>query len=127
MERLLLIALGGALGTLARHGVTVWFSQMFGAAFPYATLAINFVGSFLLGVVMQVSLTSDFLSPTLRLALGTGVLGGFTTYSTFSYETFTFLEQGAWLAGLANAILTLVGCLLATLLGVLAVRRLVAG
>jgi CrcB protein len=127
MDRLLFIGLGGALGTLARHGVSVWCAQMFGTAFPYGTLAINFIGSFLLGVVMKLSLTTDFLSPTVRLALGTGVLGGFTTYSTFSYETFTFLRDGAWLTGIANALLTLLGCLLATLLGVLAVRRLLGG
>lgn len=127
MERLLLIGLGGALGTLARHGVTLWCAQLFGTAFPYGTLAINFIGSFLLGVVMQLSLSSDVLSPTLRLALGTGVLGGFTTYSTFSYDTFKLLQGGAWLAGIANAALTLMGCLLATLLGVLVVQRWVAG
>lgn len=90
-------------------------------------MAINLIGSFVLAVIMQVSLATDLLSPTARLALGTGVMGGFTTYSTFSYDTFKLLDDGAWLAAMANILLTVFGCLLATLLGVLAAKRFITG
>lgn len=124
MDRWLWIALGGALGTVGRYGLTTWSQQRFGLAFPYGTLCVNLVGSFLLAVVMQVGATTEMLSPTAKLALGVGLMGGFTTYSTFSYDTFRLLDEGAWLAGVLNATATFVGCLLATMLGVVLTRRL---
>lgn len=127
MNRLLLIGLGGALGTLARYGLTIWSQEKLGTTFPYGTLAINLIGSFLLAAIVQVSLTTDLLSPTVKLALGTGVMGGFTTYSTFSYDTFKFFHEGAWLEGVVNALVTVVGCLLATLLGFVAAQRYITG
>ncbi len=127
MDRLLLIALGGAAGTLARYGLTVWAQQRLGEGFPYGTLAVNLVGSFLLAVIMQISLSSDLISPTMRLALGTGVMGGFTTYSTFSYDSFRLVQDDAWPAAITNVLGTVVGCLLATMLGVLAAKRFVTG
>jgi CrcB protein len=124
MWRLFLIGLGGALGTLARYGVSIGCQQRFGAAFPYGTLTVNVVGSFFLGAIMHVGLTTDLLSPTMRLALGTGVMGGFTTYSTFNYETLKLFQEGAWLTGIANVLVTLLGGLTAGLLGSLAARKL---
>lgn len=125
MGRLLLIGLGGAVGTLARYGLAVACEQRFGAAFPYGTLAVNVIGSFLLGLVMQVGLTSDVLSPTMRLALGTGLIGGFTTYSTFNYETLKLWQDGAWRTAFINLTATVLGGLVAGLCGVLAARWLV--
>jgi CrcB protein len=127
MDRLIWLALGGAAGTVARYGVTLWSQQRLGADFPYGTLAVNLAGSFLLGAVMEVGATTELLSPTARLALGIGVMGGFTTYSSFSYETFRFFQNDAWVAGIVNALATFLGCLLATALGVVVTRRLVAG
>jgi CrcB protein len=96
-----------------------------GAWFPYATLVVNVVGSFLLGAIMHVGLTTNLMSPNLRLVLTTGIMGGFTTYSTFNYETLEYLRGGAvWLAGL-NVAATLVLCLLAGALGLAAARWLV--
>lgn len=125
MARLVLISLGGALGTAARYLLSGWLLRVLGPAFPYGTLAVNVIGSFLLGALMHVGLQTALLSPTARLVLGTGVMGGFTTYSTFNYETLQYLQQGAWgLAGL-NVAATLLVCLAAGALGVAAARLLV--
>jgi CrcB protein len=122
MGRLVLISLGGALGTAARYLLSGWLLRVLGPAFPYGTLAVNVIGSFLLGALMHVGLQTALLSPTARLVLGTGVLGGFTTYSTFNYETLQYLQEGAWgLAGL-NVAATLLVCVAAGALGVAAAR-----
>ncbi|XXX81307.1 fluoride efflux transporter CrcB [Sorangium sp. So ce134] len=126
MDRWFWIGLGGAAGTLARYGLSTWCQQRFGAGFPVGTLAVNVIGSFLLGVIMQVAATTELLSPTLRLGLSTGVMGGFTTYSSFNYETIKLFEDRAWKIGAANVVITLVGCLLAGVLGMAVTRRLVA-
>ncbi|WP_437491671.1 fluoride efflux transporter CrcB [Sorangium sp. So ce1014] len=126
MDRWFWIGLGGAAGTLARYGLSTWCQQRFGAGFPYGTLAVNVIGSFLLGVLMQVAATTELLSPTLRLGLGAGVMGGFTTYSSFNYETLKLFEGRAWMTGVVNVVVTVVGCLLAGVLGMAFARRLVA-
>jgi fluoride exporter len=127
MARFLWICLGGAAGTGARYLLSGWLLRVAGPGFPWGTLAVNVLGSFLLGLLMQVALTTDLLSPTARLALGTGVLGGFTTYSTFNYETLQFFQRDEWLLGFANLGGTVVACLAAGALGVLAGRFLTAG
>ncbi|XYI02004.1 fluoride efflux transporter CrcB [Sorangium sp. So ce1128] len=126
MERWFWIGLGGAAGTLARYGLSTWCQQRFGAGFPYGTLAVNVIGSFLLGVILQVAATTELLSPTLRLALSTGVMGGFTTYSSFNYETIKLFEDGAWWVGALNVLVTVAGCMIAGVLGIVVARRLVA-
>jgi CrcB protein len=118
MMRFLLICLGGAAGTGARYLVAAFAPKLLGASFPYGTLTVNVLGSFLLGAIMHVGLTTSLFSPGLRLVLATGVMGGFTTYSTFNYETMEYLRAGAyWLAGL-NVAATVVLCLLAGAAGV---------
>jgi len=125
MARVLWISLGGAVGTAARYLLSGWLLRALGPAFPYGTLAVNVIGSFLLGAIMHVGLNTTLLSPGARLVLGTGVMGGFTTYSTFNYETLQYLREGAWgLAGL-NVSATLVTCLVAGVLGVVAARLVV--
>jgi CrcB protein len=79
---------------------------------------VNAIGSFLLGLLMQVGIATPILSPTLRLTLTTGVMGGFTTYSTFNYETIRYAQDGSWPVALANVLATFVGCLVAGLAGV---------
>ena len=95
MTRFLLICLGGAVGTGARFALVNAVTAALGTAFPYGTIAVNVIGSFLIGVVMYVSAATELIDPTLRLVLTTGFLGGFTTYSAFNYETIGFLEHGA--------------------------------
>lgn len=125
--RLFLVCLGGAVGTGARYLVSGWALAVLGPAFPYGTLAVNVIGSLLLGIIMQLGLTTDLLSPTLRLTLATGVMGGFTTYSTFNYETLRYLEEGAWPRAALNVGVTLVTCLLAGIAGVAVARRIAGG
>jgi CrcB protein len=122
MTRFFLICLGGAAGTGARYLTALWASSAFGPAFPAGTLIVNVAGSFLLGFLMGMA---PLFSADVRLMLTTGVMGGFTTYSTFNYETTSFFRQGAWLLGTANIAVTLLGCLVAGLAG-LALARLFA-
>jgi fluoride exporter len=124
MGRLLWISLGGALGTAARYLLSVWLLRALGPAFPYGTLAVNVIGSFLLGAIMQAGLDTTLLSPTTRAVLGTGVMGGFTTYSTFNYETLQYLQEGAWAMAGLNVAATLLVCLAAGALGVALARAL---
>ena len=122
--RLLLICLGGAAGTAARHGVNLLAASWLGSDFPFATLAVNALGSFLIGVVQQLALDSAVLSETARLALAVGVLGGFTTYSSFSYETLRLAQTGAWPLAALNVIVTTALCLVACTLGLELTRLL---
>jgi CrcB protein len=127
MTRLLWICLGGAVGTAGRYLLGDWLLRVAGPAFPWGTLAVNVLGSFLLGLVMQLALATDWISPTLRLTLSTGVLGGFTTYSSFNQETLRLLEGGSWLLAGANLAGTVAGCLAAGMLGMALARGLAGG
>jgi CrcB protein len=109
MRGLLLVCAGGAVGSGARYLVAVGAARWLGADFPYGTLAVNLVGSFLIGLVQMLA-AGRALSEETRLLLSTGVLGGLTTYSAFSYETVRLAEAGAWRAGL-NVLVTTAGCL----------------
>ena len=124
--RLLLICLGGAAGTAARYGVNLIAARWLGPEFPFGTFAVNLAGSFLIGLVQHLALTSAAISETARLAVVVGVLGGFTTYSSFSYETVRLAETGAWLAAALNVAGTTALCLVACVLGLEVGRLLVA-
>ena len=124
--RVALVALGGAIGSVARYGVGALAAQIFGAAFPWGTLLVNLSGSFLIAVIMHVALSGTAISLELRIFLTTGIMGGFTTYSSFNYETLALINQRAYgLAGL-NVAATVVGCFVAGVLG-LAAGRVLAG
>lgn len=117
MSRFLLVCLGGALGTGARYLVSGWAPRVFGPVFPYGTLAVNVLGSFLVAVLMYVGTETTAMPATTRIVLTTGVMGGFTTYSTFSYETMKFLQDGAFGLAVLNVAVTVLGCLGACVLG----------
>jgi CrcB protein len=122
-----LVALGGALGSVARYGVGALAAQLLGPAFPWGTLLVNLTGSFLIALVMHLALTGTVISLEMRIFLTTGIMGGFTTYSSFNYETLALLNQRAyWLAGL-NIAGTVLGCLVAGVLGLAAGRAVVGG
>jgi len=123
MTRFLWICLGGAAGSGARYLIAGWVLALLGASFPWGTLAVNVAGSFLIGVIMHVGLATQLLSPTARLALTTGVMGGFTTYSAFNYESLKYFQDGAWFLGLVNIFVMVAACLAAGAVG-LAVARL---
>jgi len=125
MTRILLVGLAGALGTLSRYGIGVWAGRTLGAGFPYGTFIVNVAGCFLIALVSQLALSTTLVSPTLRLTLTTGFMGGLTTYSSFNYETTNLLRERGWAAGLTNVGLTLGACFAAGLLGLVMARRLV--
>jgi fluoride exporter len=95
VERLLAVCLGGALGSGARFLLSEWAAASLGTAFPWGTFFVNALGSFLLAIVVYAGVEAAAISPTMRIALGSGVMGGFTTYSTFSFETMVYLENGS--------------------------------
>jgi CrcB protein len=126
MARLLWICFAGALGTGVRYGIAVWASRTFPGPFPYGTLIVNLVGCFLIAAVMYVSLSTALLSPTLRLTLTTGFLGGLTTYSSFNLET-TRLLQERTMVGVVYFMVTVFGCAATGLLGFALARRCFGG
>jgi CrcB protein len=121
MRTVVAVALAGALGALARWGVGAWFGHRF-PSFPWGTLVINVSGSFVLGVLFAVLVERNAGSATMRVALMTGLLGAYTTFSTFSLETFRLFEDGATGSALANIGLSVCLGLLGVWLGITAGR-----
>ncbi len=103
MPVLLWIALAGALGAVSRHGVALAAERAAGAGFPWGTLIVNAIGSILLGFLLE-SVVRAGWSNEVKLALGTGFLGAFTTFSTFSVETVRLIEAGRYAAAGGNAV-----------------------
>jgi len=124
MEQIAYIAILGALGCLARYYLSGWVYALLGRGFPYGTLAVNVIGAFLIGLVMEFSIRSALISPTLRVALTIGFLGGLTTFSTFSFETFRLLEEGSFVVAFGNVLLSVVACLACTWVGITVARAL---
>lgn len=126
MMRFILICAGGAIGTGARYLVSMGTAALFGTSFPYGTLAVNLIGSFLMGILLHINPTGEFLSPAARLVLTAGVMGGFTTYSSFNAETLQFLQDGDVQRGILNAIAMLSSCLIAGWVGIAMAGRFFA-
>lgn len=124
MQVVLLIAGFGALGCVSRYYVSGWAYDLFGRGFPYGTFVVNILGAFVIGLVMEFGLRSTLLSVSLRTGLTIGFLGGFTTFSTFSYETFRLLEDGNFFVAAANVLASVFVCLVFTWLGMHAARLL---
>ena len=120
--RTLLVAVGGLIGSVARYLVAGWVQNLNGSEFPLGTLAVNVSGSFVLGLVMTLSLERGMISADTRILLGTGFCGGFTTMSTFSYETMALLQYSSPAAAVSNIGLSLATCLAAVWAGSLAGR-----
>lgn len=111
------VCFGGACGSGLRFLVSTWTLARYGSAFPYGTLAVNIVGSLLLACLFQISRSASWLHPTVQLALGTGVMGGLTTYSTFNLEVVRYVQEGQMRMAMLYGVTTLFGCLLAGALG----------
>jgi len=101
------VGLGGFLGSAMRYLVSVYSARLFGTQFPYGTLIVNVGGGFLIGLITGISLSTDLISPDLKLFLVTGIIGGFTTFSTFSNETAGLLAAGSYSLGVLNICLNL--------------------
>ncbi len=127
MRELLFLAGAGAAGAVSRYALSGWTYRVFGERFPYGMLAVNVLGSFLIGLVMQAALSADLLSREARVAATVGFLGAFTTFSTFSYETMKAIEDGEWTKAGANVVLNILLCLGATWLGLLTARQIWGG
>jgi fluoride exporter len=94
MNAILLVASGGAIGSVARYLVGVAMARAFGVAFPYGTLAVNVIGGFLMGLFIELLARRFEGSPELRLFIAIGILGGFTTFSSFSLDVVVLWERG---------------------------------
>lgn len=118
------VMLGAAVGGGARYVLGGWIAERWGASFPWHTLAINLVGAFLLGMLMALSAERSLIAPQLRLFIGVGILGGFTTFSTLSYESIALIEQGMFVQGATNMFGSAVLGLGAVLAGLLVGRAI---
>ena len=121
MERVLIVFGSGGAGCVARYLVALAVGRR---AFPYATLVVNIVGSFLIGFILELALARKDVPANLQLALTTGFMGGFTTYSSFNFETTKLVLDGHPARGLLNVGATLAGGIAAGLLGLWVARRL---
>ncbi|APE02123.1 chromosome condensation protein CrcB [Alteromonas mediterranea] len=107
------IAAGGATGACLRYFVTTSVDSLFGKHMPFGTLTVNVVGSFALALLYGFIERHDLSDSPYRALIGVGLLGAFTTFSTFSVETLTLLENGLWLKAAANVFLNVGACLVA--------------
>lgn len=124
MQTLFFIALGGALGAVLRYAVTNGVHALIGRGFPYGTLTVNVLGSLLMGAMYIIFIERVSNNLGLRVMIITGFLGAFTTFSTFSIETFNLLEEGEALKALLNILISVTLCLLAAWVGVIIGREI---
>jgi fluoride exporter len=115
--RLLLLLAFGGVGTLARYGLDGWIQHRAGPSFPFGILTINIVGCFFLGVIGQFGLNHLSMPPDLRIGLTTGLMGGFTTFSTFGWDSVRMMQSGQWPRALTYIGASVLGGLVAMLLG----------
>ena len=119
LPQILVIMLGGSLGALMRFIISNSMTEKFGNSFPYGTLTVNVLGSFVMGFLAMFLVERIGLDPLLRLGIFVGFLGAFTTFSTFSMETLNLFEQGESLRALMNIFVNVLLSVLAVWLGVL--------
>jgi CrcB protein len=124
MTQMLAIAAGGAIGALLRYWTSVAVHSRLGTTFPYGTLAVNVLGSLLMGFLYVWLIDRFAAGPALRAFLLIGVLGAFTTFSTFSMETLNLMEAGHPGKALVNVLVSVIVCVAAAGFGVLAARQL---
>ncbi|MBM7584114.1 CrcB protein [Bacillus pakistanensis] len=113
----LLVGVGGAIGSLLRYSISLMTINLLTTSFPIATLITNFLGSFILGWLTHSMIKKNNYSPQLMTALGTGLIGSFTTFSTFSVETIQLFEGGQYLLGILYILLSIMGGLLLSFIG----------
>jgi len=118
----LLVALGGAIGSVLRFLTSILAAHWFGAEFPYGTMIANLSGAFVIGLVQQIGGEALIIPDNVRVFLTTGMMGGLTTYSTFSYETVRLMETNAWSQAWINVVVTTAACLGLCFLGMAAGR-----
>ena len=124
MNNILLIAIGGAIGSVSRYGCQKWIYQFYPHPFPFGTFVVNILGSLLIGLFFGLSERGNIMSPEWRLFLTTGFCGGYTTFSTFSFETLALLKEGNYGYALMYIILSVVLGLMAVWLGTIIVKSM---
>ncbi len=124
MQALLAVAAGGMIGSVARYLVGIQATRWFGHGFPYGTLAVNILGSFAMGVLVELMALAWNASLPARLFLTVGVLGGFTTFSSFSLDVVVLFERKAWLACALYLAASVTVSILALFAGLALMRRL---
>lgn len=107
MRNIMYVGIGGFIGASLRYIISISLHKLFGTLLPYGTLMVNALGGILMGYIMGLSMNTNLISPALRLFLTTGILGGFTTFSAFSYETVILFSQGSYLLSMVNIVLNL--------------------
>jgi CrcB protein len=122
----LVVGVGGFIGSVLRFSLSL-VGQRFSVTFPHGTLWANLLGCFVLGAVAAVAARTEVLSPTMRLLLATGLCGGFTTMSTFTYEMFKFAQAAEYLYASGYFLLTIAGCAAMFCLGTFAVNLIAKG
>jgi CrcB protein len=122
--RIVLILIFGALGTIARYGMQGFVQTRSGSTFPSGTLTVNLIGCFLIGGIGQYALLHLSFPPEWRIALTVGFLGGFTTFSSFSWETIRLLQDGQWRSGMVYVFTSLIGGLICVLGGMRIAERI---
>ncbi|OSM04371.1 fluoride efflux transporter CrcB [Magnetofaba australis] len=124
MSQLVWVAVGGAVGAVARYGVSNGVYGWLGRGFPWGTLAVNFFGSFLMGLLFVLMVERTALPLELRSTILVGGLGAFTTFSTFSIETLQLIEKGAWSLAALNMFASVSVCIAAVWAGVWMARMI---
>lgn len=124
LGNLVAIAGGGAIGAMMRYGVANCVNSMFGRGFPYGTLAVNVLGSLVMGLLYVLMLERLAVGPEWRAALQVGLLGAFTTFSSFSIETLLLIESGETFRAVLNIVLSVSFCLVAVWLGAIIGRQI---
>jgi fluoride exporter len=126
MRLLFLATAGGAIGAGARHLVNVAFARWLGTGYPWATLTVNVVGSALMGFLVAMIMLKFEGSIALRTFLATGILGGFTTFSAFSFDVFGLMERGETVMALGYVTVSVIGSIVALMLGLALARGVFA-
>lgn len=124
MKNLVLIAAGGGLGACLRYLTGMAALRWFGPNFPWGTLAVNIIGSFLMGIIAELIIRRFGADADLRLFLMTGLLGGYTTFSAFSLDAVLLMERGALTVAMGYILLNVIGAILALVLGLALARQI---
>ncbi|HWA33521.1 MAG TPA: fluoride efflux transporter CrcB [Cyclobacteriaceae bacterium] len=119
---LILVGLGGLIGSVTRYLTVLFVSKLIPASFPFGTFAVNFIGCFIIGIVYGVADRSSWFTPELRLFLATGICGGYTTFSAFAYENVKLLQTSDYLTFATYSLVSFGGGLLAVFLGLIATK-----